>query len=256
MNLSFKDRIAVNYMIATGVVVTIVFLIIYLIVKGAVYYNLDYELSYEATRHIGEVQFVEDSIFFFNKEEWAEKEHREVQIHPVFIQVIDADGKLMDRSPNLRDSELIFDPLMAHTEHFDATLNGREIRQVQVPIMREGKVRGYMLSAMAMEDSKAVLSNLRDVLLILFPIVLVALFIITRYLAGRSIIPVQKITATADRITRNKLNERIELPPNKDELYTLTTSINELLQRMEEALEREKQFTSDASHQLRTPWLY
>ena len=253
MNLSFKDRIAVYYMIATGIVVTIVFLIIYFIVQGTVYVNLDYELKYEATRHIGEIQFAEDSIFFFDKDEWEEKEHREVQVHPVFIQVINAQGKLMDRSPNLRDSELAFDPNNVQAEHFDATLNGREIRQVQVPIIRDDKVRGYMISAMALEDSKMVISNLRTVLLILFPIVLVALFIITRYLAGKSIIPVQRITATADRITRNKLNERIELPSNKDELYTLTTSINELLQRMEEAMERERQFTSDASHQLRTP---
>jgi signal transduction histidine kinase len=46
---------------------------------------------------------------------------------------------------------------------------------------------------------------------------------------------------------------RIPLPPNKDELYALSQNINNLLDRIEYAIEREKQFTSDASHELRTP---
>src|SRR5690606_8661362 len=49
------------------------------------------------------------------------------------------------------------------------------------------------------------------------------------------------------------LSGRIPLPFNKDELYTLSKTINALLSRIENALEREKQFTSDASHELRTP---
>jgi signal transduction histidine kinase len=43
------------------------------------------------------------------------------------------------------------------------------------------------------------------------------------------------------------------LPQNKDELYTLSQTINNLLDRIENTIEREKQFTSDASHELRTP---
>ena len=43
------------------------------------------------------------------------------------------------------------------------------------------------------------------------------------------------------------------MPKNKDELYTLSKTINNLLDRIENAIEREKQFTSDASHELRTP---
>ena len=79
------------------------------------------------------------------------------------------------------------------------------------------------------------------------------LFGLSRYLAGRSIQPIKNITDTTNRITKNTLAERVALPPNKDELYKLSASINNLLSRIENALDREKQFTSDASHQLRTP---
>jgi len=49
------------------------------------------------------------------------------------------------------------------------------------------------------------------------------------------------------------LDERIELPPHKDEILTLTLTINNLLDRLEDLVLREKQFTADASHELRTP---
>ena len=63
----------------------------------------------------------------------------------------------------------------------------------------------------------------------------------------------QDITSTITTITQNNLNERVVLPQNKDEIHELSTSFNELLERIENAIEREKQFTSDASHELRTP---
>jgi signal transduction histidine kinase len=182
-----------------------------------------------------------------------EREHTEIQVHPVFIQVVDKAGRLMDKSPNLKELALNFEVEKRYNEQFNALLNGREIRQVQIPIEENGHIAGYILAAMSMEDAKMVVHNLRQVLWILFPVVLLGLFIVSRMLAGQSIRPIQLITATTDRITRNSLDERIGLPKNRDELYTLTASINELLQRMQDALEREKQFTSDASHELRTP---
>ena len=63
----------------------------------------------------------------------------------------------------------------------------------------------------------------------------------------------QLLTNSAEKITRENLNERIPLPKIEDELYTLTTSINKLLDRLEETVLHEKQFSSDASHELRTP---
>jgi signal transduction histidine kinase len=79
------------------------------------------------------------------------------------------------------------------------------------------------------------------------------LFLIARFFAGRSIRPVNSIIETSSQITQDNLQMRIPLPSNKDELYILSQNINHLLDRIEHAIEREKQFTSDASHELRTP---
>ena len=253
MSLSFKSRIALNYVVATAIVVAIVFFIIMIIVKTTVYYNVDNDLSFEADTHMKEIKIQGDSIHFINILEWSEREHREVEVHPVFIQIVNKSGQLMDKSPNLKDAQLKFEISKNHNEQFNTTIKGKPLRQIQLPIKDNGEIKGYILAAMSMEDAQMVILKLKMVLLILYPIVLLGLFGVARYLAGRSIYPIRKITTTANHITRNNLNERIDLPKNKDELFTLASSINELLQRMEEALEREKQFTSDASHELRTP---
>lgn len=253
MNLSFKNRLATYYMLATAIIIAVVFSIIYLIVQNTVYKNLDNVLSFEARKHTDEIKIKENILYFTNKAEWEETEHREVHINPVFIQIIDASGRIMDKSPNLKDTELPFEGSKNLGENFNSKVNNRSIRQVQIPIEHQDKTKGYIIAAMSLEDSQMVLLNLRNTLLILFPIVLFGLFFVSRYLAGRSIIPIQNITNTTNRITKNTLNERVALPPNKDELYQLSASINELLNRIENTLQREQQFTSDASHELRTP---
>jgi len=97
------------------------------------------------------------------------------------------------------------------------------------------------------------LNNLFFILIVAYPLILLVLFLIARFIAGRSIKPISAIIETSNIITKDNLKSRIPLPINKDELFTLSRTINNLLDRVENAIEREKQFTSDASHELRTP---
>lgn len=253
MSLSFKNRIALHYMTATALIMALAFTVVYFVVQETVYQNLDHDLSFEAEKHSGEIKIVGDSIKIKNKKEWEEREHREVQVNPVFLQILDKNGVFMDKSPNLKEDVLTFNPQQSYGGHFNETLNSRAIRQVQLPIEEDGKVKGFILAAMSLESSRMVLLNLRNVLIFSYLVLLAGLYFISRYIAGRGIIPVKEITETTQRITRNNLNERVTLPQNKDELYDLSFSINDLLQRIENAMERERQFTSDASHELRTP---
>ncbi len=252
MNLNFKNRIAFYYMVATATIMAIVFGAIFFTVNETVWQNLDSDLSYEAKKHTRGIEIVGDSIKFANKAEWEEREHRESQVNPVFIQVMDRQGRLMDKSPNLKLDRL---PFNASTfgGHFDAKLNERNIRQVQLPIESEGEIKGYILSAMSSESAFSIISRLRNVLFASYVIVLIGLSFVSRFLAGRSIIPIQEMTQTITRITKNNLKERVNLPQHRDEMHDLSTNFNALLERIEKAIEREKQFTSDASHELRTP---
>ncbi|MDD3721829.1 MAG: HAMP domain-containing sensor histidine kinase [Lutibacter sp.] len=253
MNLSFRNRIALHYMIATALIVAVIFSVVFFVVQETVYQNLDSDLSYEAEKHTGEIKILGDSIHFINKDEWAEIEHREIQVNPVFIQIFDKGGNLMDKSPNLKGDELSFNELEQFGGHFNKNLGERPIRQIQIPIEQNGKIKGYVAAAMSLESSNMVFLKLRNVLIISYLLLLVGLYYVSRFLAGRSIVPIKNIIETTNRITKNNLNERVDLPAHKDELFDLSSSINELLQRIENAIEKERQFTSDASHELRTP---
>ncbi len=253
MNLSFKNRIALHYMIATAIIMAVAFTAVYFVVKGVVYQNIDNDLSFEAEKHTEEIKVVGDSIKIKNRKEWEEREHREVQINPVFIQILDKNGVFMDKSPNLKDNQLDFNEKANFGGSYNESLNNKPIRQVQLPIEENGKIKGFIVAAMSLEASQMVLLNLRNILLLVYLLLLASLYFISKYIAGRSIIPVKNVTDTTNRITRNNLNERVTLPQNKDELFDLSSGINDLLQRIESALERERQFTSDASHELRTP---
>jgi heavy metal sensor kinase len=110
-----------------------------------------------------------------------------------------------------------------------------------------------LIIAIPLQESANVLKNLRQTLLIGYPIVLIVLFLLSRFIAGRSIAPINTVITTAEKISKENLNERIELPQNKDEIYILAQTVNDLLDRLQDVVLREKQFTADASHELRTP---
>ena len=73
-------------------------------------------------------------------------------------------------------------------------------------------------------------------------------------LARRSLQPIRVISETAEEIAvSGNLSRRIDIDENGDELHRLAGSFNRMFDRLEQNFEAEKQFTADASHELRTP---
>ncbi|MEO8533051.1 MAG: HAMP domain-containing sensor histidine kinase [Flavobacterium sp.] len=251
--LSFKNRIAVNYIITTGLLILVVFFTIYFIVKHSVYSHIDEGINVEIKNHLEEIKEVNGVVVLVDKEEWEEREHNTVDVNPVFVQFLDRNKKVTEKSPNLKKETLVFDESVANFKLFDTKIGDDIIRQVQVPLLVKSKNIGYLIIGMSLTNSRMVLNNLFDIMCLAFPVILLSLFFIARFFAGRSIKPINAITYTSEIITKDNLKIRIPLPKTKDELYTLSKTINNLLNRIEDAVEREKQFTSDASHELRTP---
>ena len=251
--LSFRNRIAFNYIITTGLLIFVVFCGIYLIVKFSVFSHINEDIKSEVAKHLSEIEINGNHIGLTHDEEWLEREHSAVAVNPVFVQFYNKNGNLEEKSPNLKVHRLIFNPQVKDYDFYDTQLVSKSIRQIQVPIFQNSVKKGYLLVAMSLEDAKMVLNNLSEILIISYPLILFLLFIIARLIAGRSIKPISSIIETSNRITKDNLKSRIPLPQNQDELYTLSQTINKLLDRVENTIEREKQFTSYASHELRTP---
>lgn len=253
LQLSFKNRIAFHYIITTGLLIFLVFFAIYYSVKISVYSHINDNIKDEVKKHLTEIEIKNNKIGLIHDNEWREREHNTVAVNPVFVQFYDKYGLIAEKSPNLKIQTLNFNPKIADNEIFETKLVRKSIRQIQVPIYKNGIKKGYLLVAMSIEDSKMVLYNLLKILIFAYPLILLILFVIARLIAGRSIKPISAIINTSNVITKDNLKSRIPLPQNRDELYVLSQTINNLLNRIESTIEREKQFTSDASHELRTP---
>ena len=72
-------------------------------------------------------------------------------------------------------------------------------------------------------------------------------------LARRALSPIDRLAAEAQRITAERLHERLSVPNPHDEIGRLATVINDTFARLESSFEQLRRFTADASHELRTP---
>lgn len=250
-SFSFKNRIAFNYIVSGSILIAIVFLFIYNIVKYSVNKHVNEEIQEELFKHLDDMSTDSNDTYLIQVDQWRAREHNSIRVNPVFVQFYDNNKEVIDKSPNLKNSNLkLFND--SNNIFIDTKLNDIPLRQIQTAIINKGEVVGYLVVAMSLEDFEIVLI-LKNILLITFPLILILLFLIARFFAGRSIKPVRTIIDTSSQITKDNLQTRIPLPKNKDELYVLSENINNLLNRIESAIDREKQFTSDASHELRTP---
>ena len=254
MKTAYKERIARRLTLVTALIILVVFLLIYFVASFTVVRNIDQELQLETDKHRDQIFLVNGEIRFLHWDEWEELEHSQIQLDPIFIEIVDLKGNSMDRSPNLRENHLSFSQEKSlKKEAWTQKIGSGEVRQRQVPLYNAGSLEGYLLLAKSFEDSRELLDNLRNVLVIFYPLILISLFLTMRFLAGKSIEPIKEIIQKTNQITQKNLNERIPEPELDDEIGQLTRSINSLLGRLEQSLKREKQFTSDASHELRTP---
>lgn len=85
------------------------------------------------------------------------------------------------------------------------------------------------------------------------PVVLVAGGACGYWLAGRMLTPIRRMADAAERIGAERLDERLPVGNPDDEFGRLATITNRSLDRLADALERQRRFTSDASHEMRTP---
>ena len=251
--LSLKNRIAFYFSISTAMLIFVVFIIIYSIVSFSVHKNVNDNINFEVEEYLEKIQFVNNETKLIDKNEWIKQEHNEISVNPVFLVLSDKFGGVIEKSENLRKESLRFTKNSRVKVVSDFKLGGKLVRQMQVPLIKKNQVRGYLLVAVSLEEASITIRNLLNILLLSYPITLILLFLVARIITGRSIKLILNIIETADKISQENLNARIDLPKNKDELQLLSQTINDLIDRIQNAVVREKQLTSDASHELRTP---
>ena len=189
----------------------------------------------------------------------AESTGRLIERGESFAQLIDAHGAVLDatrtlgRQPLLRGAGLR--RALRKTTFFDrpavAGLN-EGARLLGLPVERGGR-RLVLVVGATRENRAEALRNLRTELLLAGPIALVLATALGYLLAGTGLRTVEAMRRRAAAISADRPGERLPVPATGDELERLGATLNEMLGRLEAALERERGFVAEAGHELRTP---
>lgn len=107
--------------------------------------------------------------------------------------------------------------------------------------------------ARTIEDVAESTSTLAGLLAAGVPVLALVVGVVTWIVVGRALSPVESIRNEVDRISSSELHRRVPEPSSGDEIARLASTMNEMLERLQQAQQRQRRFVNDASHELRSP---
>ena len=135
---------------------------------------------------------------------------------------------------------------------YSKTYDGTEYLIYTKKTMQEGSL--WLMGIVSLTDETAVLSYTARTNFILVSALILAAAAGGYFMIRHAFKPVDRISKTAKSISESRdLSQRINLGSGSDEIYRLAATFDEMLDKIEKNVEKEKQFTADASHELRTP---
>ncbi len=167
------------------------------------------------------------------------------------VSIYEMDGKYLAGQYNYDVVNIPFEEGIPRKE----SLDGKEyiVYDARTP----GRHGGFWIRGVESVNSTMLLGRSAIIImLILIPLILLLTALGGYFITKRAFRPINNIAKTANDITTQKdITRRIEIEPDskEDELYHLSATLNKMLDKIENLIKQEKQFTSDASHELRTP---
>lgn len=173
-----------------------------------------------------------------------------------FAQVVGPDGAVLDSTPGLGDRPLLADSQLERARRertvIERTIDDEQVRLLAIPVAAQDE-RLVVVVGASLEPRSDALADLGGELLVGGPIALLLASITAYVLAAAALRPVERMGERAATISTASPGRRLPVPPADDEIARLGGRLNEMLERLEAALERERALVSNASHELRTP---
>lgn len=180
-------------------------------------------------------------------EEWASGK---------YVAILNHAGNLQFRSGNLKDEPLSLNShqiteILSGKTYFKTVriANGRLLRIITVP--RQDTRELIQIGIVVNKDTT--LNIFLFVLSALGFLAIIGSWFGGRFMAKKALKPISRMIKELQEIEPEHLRKRLSLHPAKDEINELSGVINEMLSRLENAFNQIRQFTADASHELRTP---
>lgn len=176
-----------------------------------------------------------------------------------FAQVLDLDGGVVDSTPRFAGAPSLTAEQLATAEGGAVTFERIIVPGLDDPFrllatsVEAQDRRLIVVVGASLESRDETMSQLRAQLLLGGPIALLLTCLLAYALASAALRPVESMRREASAISASEPGRRLPVPQAEDELSRLSTTLNDMLARLETAIVRERSFVSDASHELRTP---
>ena len=135
----------------------------------------------------------------------------------------------------------------------DIVLAGSRYRSLWAPVEAADRNGFSVLIAAPLSEEEASLALLRLLMLIGVPIALFISAGAVYAITTTAMRPLSSMVRTAENISESNLSVRIPESRTRDEVFALASTLNTMMDRIEQAFRSQKQFIADASHEIRTP---
>ena len=249
MRLNFIRKAKISVKITTIYAFTFSFVL--LILSATVLYGIKYYLNNQATKQVNDITNIIFPKLTYKADLKDKNLFYDVPANEnMHIRIIASDGKLINESNKFNYQVKIKKPYnkVRHLEEKDKHLQYKNV---------EFKNKSYgivFLQVVKNMDSEYDFLTVLFVFMALADFVGIVLSVLLGYITSRRMLkPIENITKTAEDISINNLKERINAEGPNDELKKLSCTLNNMIDRLQESFEKQNQFVSDASHELRTP---
>jgi two-component system OmpR family sensor kinase len=176
-----------------------------------------------------------------------------------FAEVLGPGGTVVDSSPALGARSLLGGAELRRAQRGPLILDRGPLpgldgssRLLAAPVSGGSPSRVVVVGTSTASRDES-LTDLAQLLLLGLPVALLLASLAGYGVATAALRPVEAMRLRAEEISIAAPDERLPVPPTRDELGRLGETLNEMLARLGEALEHERAFVADASHELRTP---
>jgi heavy metal sensor kinase len=168
--------------------------------------------------------------------------------------IVNQNGQIIITAFNIKtmekaDRESMDEAFRGALRYVSAAYVGTHFRILYFPVSDVDVLR----VADSLEASEKAIEGLVRLFIFIFPFIFGVSFVMSWFLAGKSLAPVIKIRSLAEEIRRGRLGKRIDIGVKGKEIDDLVMIFNEMLDSIQRSIESQKRFTSDVSHEIRSP---
>ncbi|WP_447987097.1 sensor histidine kinase [Nitrospira sp. Nam74] len=189
----------------------------------------------------------------------SEEESRELREATHSVRLLSSDGRVVWKGSEVVSRPAMDLPLIEEMRRGETVydslrgMEGSSIRRVSYPILIHGDLQYILQAEASLLFSQKALTGLTLLLIVVSGGVLAMAWISSGWLAGKLLVPVQALSATAATISEPDARSRFVLDAPYEEFQQLTKAFNAMMDRLQTSRESQGLFADYAAHELQTP---